>query len=247
MLFRRVLQHVKDQNWTAVGIDFVIVVVGVFIGLQVANWNDARSDRQTEVLYLQRLQQELSAMAPEAASSLEGVRERERLLAELNDYFETGQISDRLSGRHCAAAIRSHIMAGVIFYPPTIKELISTGRLVLIRDAKLRASILSFDQANEMMTQLRTDLQIDRLLLIRNHPDLIAAGLSNWDESVCAFDQMTTDQQFLNDFADNRRRFGAYVRDVEAAQVELIETLRDQVTASLDNAPGDRKNDITVE
>ena len=74
MLFRRVLQHVKDQNWTAVGIDFVIVVVGVFIGLQVANWNDARSDRQTEVLYLQRLQQELSAMAPEAASSLQGVR-----------------------------------------------------------------------------------------------------------------------------------------------------------------------------
>ena len=42
MLLRRVTQHVKDQNWTAVVIDFVIVVVGVFIGIQVANWNDAR-------------------------------------------------------------------------------------------------------------------------------------------------------------------------------------------------------------
>lgn len=42
MLLRRITKHVKEQNWFAVGIDFVIVVVGVFIGLQVANWNDAR-------------------------------------------------------------------------------------------------------------------------------------------------------------------------------------------------------------
>lgn len=48
MLLRRVTKHVKDQNWFAVGIDFAIVVVGVFIGLQVANWNDARSQKADE-------------------------------------------------------------------------------------------------------------------------------------------------------------------------------------------------------
>lgn len=55
MILRRVTKHVKDQNWFAVGIDFVIVVVGVFIGLQVANWNEVRSvrtetDRTLELL-----------------------------------------------------------------------------------------------------------------------------------------------------------------------------------------------------
>ena len=30
MLLRRITEHVKTQNWTAVAIDFVIVVVGVF-------------------------------------------------------------------------------------------------------------------------------------------------------------------------------------------------------------------------
>ena len=30
MLLRRVIEHVKAQNWTAVALDFVIVVVGVF-------------------------------------------------------------------------------------------------------------------------------------------------------------------------------------------------------------------------
>ena len=45
MLLRRVTKHVKDQNWFAVGIDFCIVVIGVFIGIQVANWNEAQADR----------------------------------------------------------------------------------------------------------------------------------------------------------------------------------------------------------
>ena len=35
MILRRVTEHVKAQNWFAVAIDFVIVVVGVFIGIQV--------------------------------------------------------------------------------------------------------------------------------------------------------------------------------------------------------------------
>ena len=36
MLLRSITKHVGEQNWVAVAIDFVIVVVGVFIGIQVA-------------------------------------------------------------------------------------------------------------------------------------------------------------------------------------------------------------------
>lgn len=59
MLLRRVTQHVKDQNWFAVGIDFVIVVVGVFIGIQVANWNDARTNEYREAEILETIYAEL--------------------------------------------------------------------------------------------------------------------------------------------------------------------------------------------
>ena len=60
MILRRITQHVKDQNWFAVGLDFLIVVVGVFIGIQVANWNDARSDARAERALLERLHDEIS-------------------------------------------------------------------------------------------------------------------------------------------------------------------------------------------
>ena len=36
MLLRRITKHITEQNWFAVFIDFLIVVVGVFIGIQVA-------------------------------------------------------------------------------------------------------------------------------------------------------------------------------------------------------------------
>ena len=44
MLLRRITQHVKDQNWTAVALDFLIVVAGILIAFQITNWNEARSD-----------------------------------------------------------------------------------------------------------------------------------------------------------------------------------------------------------
>ncbi len=59
MLVRRVIEHVKHQNWTAVALDFVIVVVGVFIGIQVSNWNAARGARAKEYGYLLRLHEDL--------------------------------------------------------------------------------------------------------------------------------------------------------------------------------------------
>ncbi|WOJ93810.1 hypothetical protein R0135_01255 [Congregibacter variabilis] len=56
MILRSLTKHVKDQNWFAVVIDFGIVVVGVFIGIQVANWNDERSEQRRDTALLVRLQ-----------------------------------------------------------------------------------------------------------------------------------------------------------------------------------------------
>lgn len=71
MLLRRFTEHVTEQNWTAIIIDFVIVVVGVFIGMQVSNWNEERSARDHERRLLHELRSEIALNA-----------ERSRLLGE---------------------------------------------------------------------------------------------------------------------------------------------------------------------
>jgi hypothetical protein len=59
MLLRRLTQSLKEQNWTAIWIEFVLLVAGVFLGVQVANWNGQRQIRVQERELLQRLKVEI--------------------------------------------------------------------------------------------------------------------------------------------------------------------------------------------
>ena len=60
MLLRRITKHVQDQNWFAVFLDFCIVVFGVFIGIQVAKWNEARALKAQERSHLILIQEEVN-------------------------------------------------------------------------------------------------------------------------------------------------------------------------------------------
>lgn len=61
MLLRRVVEHVKTQNWMAVVLDFFIVVIGVFIGIQAANWNDELQEQKQRSTSIDRLHSEAEA------------------------------------------------------------------------------------------------------------------------------------------------------------------------------------------
>lgn len=67
MILRRVMEHVKSQNWTAVAVDFLIVVVGVFIGIQLGNWNDARLDQRAYRDAMTRLAEDMAKTLHSAA------------------------------------------------------------------------------------------------------------------------------------------------------------------------------------
>lgn len=89
MILRRLTEHVKAQNWFAVAIDFVIVVMGVFIGIQVANWNGAQADKRLGRAYAERLSASLAAdlqsrkgLAAYYAAVLDSVERTNALLAE---------------------------------------------------------------------------------------------------------------------------------------------------------------------
>jgi hypothetical protein len=61
MILRRITEHVRTQNWFAVGLDFLVVVVGILIAFQITSWNEARKDRSAEQRYLAGLAVNLEA------------------------------------------------------------------------------------------------------------------------------------------------------------------------------------------
>ncbi len=59
MILRRIREHFGSHNWFAVWIDLLIVVLGVFLGTQVSNWNDARADRSVVAGHLSEITEDL--------------------------------------------------------------------------------------------------------------------------------------------------------------------------------------------
>ena len=59
MIVRRIREHVATHNWFAVLIDLAIVVIGVFLGTQVSNWNAGRIQLEEARDYRSRLIVEL--------------------------------------------------------------------------------------------------------------------------------------------------------------------------------------------
>ena len=60
MILRRLATNFKEQNWTAVAIELVVVVVGVFIGIEVSNWNAARLQHDAANTYVARIREDLA-------------------------------------------------------------------------------------------------------------------------------------------------------------------------------------------
>jgi hypothetical protein len=71
MILRRVIEHFKKQEWTAIAIDFLIVVVGVFVGIQAANWNADQNNKRAARDYVVRIQEELAANKRDMATRTE--------------------------------------------------------------------------------------------------------------------------------------------------------------------------------
>ena len=141
MILRRVIQHVREQNWTAVGIDFTIVVVGVFIGIQVSNWNDSRSDRAQERLLLQRLHADFVALAAESDQKITQLEESLAAVSQLTQHV-------RAFPSDADAATYSQLIDRVFTVPSsadlsgTYAEIVSSGSMHLISNEALRAELV---------------------------------------------------------------------------------------------------------
>ena len=153
MILRRVVEHVKAQQWTAIFVDFVIVVVGVFIGIQVSNWNEERIERKQEREMLVRLHEDIE----------ESIAGQERDLR-----FLDRQLSDQavmlksLDACEVTAADQETFQRGVntlgYINPPrlsrrTIDEMASSGRTDIIRSDAIKEELAAILALAEWRSQ----------------------------------------------------------------------------------------------
>ena len=136
MILRRLARNLKQQNWTAIWIEFILLVAGVFLGIQVSNWNEQRETNQKAAVFTERLKADLRK---EDWGYLLMVDYNRQVLANAN------RVVDALEGKAdmpdealLVSAYRATQYKQRVRRRSTYDELTSTGTIGLIRDARLR-------------------------------------------------------------------------------------------------------------
>jgi hypothetical protein len=158
MRLRRIGAHLKEQNWTAVALDFMIVVVGVFVGLQVNNWNEARHDAVRGDEYLQRIHSDLLADVGALDRRLAFWGDAADYGAAALDFAENGKLKNGSAWDTLLAFYQASQIWPYTISDGTYQELIAAGDLGLVSDSGLRDSLADYYVTGSRRLARRVDV-----------------------------------------------------------------------------------------
>jgi len=142
MIAGRLRKRFAEQDWFAVAVEVAIVLVGVFLGIQANNWNEARLDRARAHSYHIRLIEDLRATEQGARASFDYYRDaHDHALATLAGF-------DRPAASLGTPFLVNAYQATQIFNRAarrsTYDEILSSGDAELIGAADLRTRLANF-------------------------------------------------------------------------------------------------------
>jgi hypothetical protein len=145
MIRSRLAGSLRRQDWMAVGIELVTVVLGLFLGLQLNDWNDARQAHAREQAALVRLEQEAEA---DVTYFRKGVELNDRMNADREAAISALSTGDK-------AKFNSHELAdrlgSLAFYPgvapprAVYDELSGSGLFNEIGSPSVRTQVASYN------------------------------------------------------------------------------------------------------
>ena len=143
MILRRIIAHVREQQWTAIAIDFLIVVVGVFVGIQASNYNAERAERRLEAEYAERIVADLDQILTTARSQRDFEQEKIRQVG------KAMAMTSRPASEANSMALGNLLTVMIIrlspnYESPTFSDLQNSGRMTLMRNVDLRKKLSTY-------------------------------------------------------------------------------------------------------
>ncbi len=144
MILRRIAAAFRRQDWSTVGVEIMIVVLGVFLGIQMANWNDARIDQGRAVAYLERIGLDLDADLATLANRKDFWGQVSRYGEAGLRYAASGLADDTSHWTVLLAYFQASQVAEFITTQATYDELRSAGDLELISNLEIRNALAQY-------------------------------------------------------------------------------------------------------
>ena len=148
MFLRRVINHLRRQEWTAIGIDFLIVVIGVFVATEASNWNTARTEQQHADYLTSALHAEFEGIEDELVTSLDNITRYQSASRSLLTVLREGDVPPADEG------VKGWILNSINLGRQSPRsavylQMVSDGDLRLVDSAELSAALIRFDQRIE--------------------------------------------------------------------------------------------------
>ena len=150
MIASRLVAHLRQQHWTGAFIELVIVVLGVFIGMQVSNWNQDRADARLGREYVKRLTRDLD----------EDLAEVRKEVAYYSEVLKSTLETDKLLGDPASdpreLLVNAYRATEVTYSAPvraTWDQIVSSGHLGLLPARAVESGLsqyYAFDTAQEI-------------------------------------------------------------------------------------------------
>lgn len=206
MILSRISKALREQNWLAVAIEFVIVIAGVVIGFQIAGAGERRASLAYERDLIERLHQEIRNIEEGRAYQREWLAARRDRMIDIRPVLFDLEPREGLTGPECLALMDSHHFAPPPDSLPALDELVASGRMEEIRNEEIRVASSDFLQKRELARQLLPVNMNGMNVLPDDFPDLFHITLTpdptetdgdGWDRaSHCNLEGMQANRPF---------------------------------------------------
>ncbi|MDX1440443.1 MAG: hypothetical protein R3284_11130 [Rubricoccaceae bacterium] len=146
MILTRLRNALRRQDWFAVVLEMLIVIVGVVVGFQVTAWGNQRSERAEEQELLRGLQSEFTQVMLDLETQVGKHQRIERALAST---LEALTEAERTGGSTAVVADTTIAWANIAtttqFSQGLLDGLLTTGRLGLIQDQELQSALSEWE------------------------------------------------------------------------------------------------------
>jgi hypothetical protein len=153
MLLRRITEHFRTQNWAAVLLDLIVVIVGVFIAFQVESWYEHRRLVSDEQQYLQSLAQDFELAHENISWVIARLEAAQAASQELLSLEPDDPVTSDEFYRLVADSQRVGTLAPK---RRTYDTLVATGQIEAIQDQSLTSNLGDFFSFLERQLQIRS-------------------------------------------------------------------------------------------
>ena len=207
MILRRLVTALRKQSWLTVVVELVVLVLGIFLGLQVDSWNEARKDRVLEQQYVASLKADFQADIEELDNAIALAKSRALLGRLLISTIDKGRVEGD-PNEFIWALFSSYLLNFPSYTRATINDLLSTGNLQLLQDSNLKAAVAEYYTDIEYREQWKTNWREMQIALEHTMPhlldfDVVEAGFlryrgrPDWLTEEFQFDSSVAEQVLL--------------------------------------------------